>query len=345
MKQGFEVRFLNCAGVARQVRALRRLIKLEQPDVIQTALYEADIAGRLAALGSHTPVVGSLVTLAYTPVRFKDPYLNVTKYRMVKAIDSWTARHLTTHFHAVSQAAKAAAVTNMRIPPERITVVERGRDCNDLGQPGLEKKSRARNLLGLSPDEEVLVNVGRHVWAKGQSYLLEAVQQLITKRHRLVLLVAGPSGSITSELERLRNKAGLNGHVRFLGHRDDVPDILAAADLFVFPSLYEGLPGAVIEAMALGLPIVASDIAAVREVVEKDRNALLVKPASATELAAAIETLLAERRRAAAFGQRSRELFEARFTLELSAVRMVDFYHRMATMRAGSLLKAKKSIG
>ena len=107
------------------------------------------------------------------------------------------------------------------------------------------------------------------MYAKGQRYLLEAMEILVPTRPRLVLLVAGRLGDMSRELERLRDRPGLRGQVHLLGHPDDVPEILAAADLFVFPSLYEGLPGAVIEAMALGLPVIASRIEPVREIVEE----------------------------------------------------------------------------
>jgi glycosyltransferase involved in cell wall biosynthesis len=92
------------------------------------------------------------------------------------------------------------------------------------------------------------------------------------------------------------------------------------------------LPGAVIEAMALGLPIVASDIDPVRETVEEGRNALLVKPASPTELASAIERLLEDRLTAQTFGRRGREIFDERFTLEQSMARLLTFYRQVVSL-------------
>ncbi|MEZ4617182.1 MAG: glycosyltransferase family 4 protein [Caldilineaceae bacterium] len=111
---------------------------------------------------------------------------------------------------------------------------------------------------------------------------------------------------------------------------DDIPNVMAAADLFVFPSLYEGLGTSLIEAMALGLPIVASKIPAIEEVVEVGKNALLVQPESSDELCATIDTLLSDSQRLTAFSRRSREIFESRFTLEKSASRMVELYQRLS---------------
>ncbi|NUM72944.1 glycosyltransferase family 4 protein [candidate division KSB1 bacterium] len=254
--------------------------------------------------------------------------------------DAWTSRNLTTHFHAVSQAAKAAAVNDLRVSAERITVVERGRDTTRLGQPSLERRKQARLRLGLQPDDQVMVNVGRQDYQKAQKYLLEAMAKLAEKRLMLVLLVAGRSGNVSPDLVKLKAQLHLDGQVRFLGHREDIPEILAAADLFVFPSLFEGLPGAVIEAMALGLPIVASDIAPVREVVEENRNAILVAPASSSELAKAVATLLDDRDKATAFGRRSREIFETRFTLQHSTIRMIELYHQVAAFKNGKHIVA-----
>jgi glycosyltransferase involved in cell wall biosynthesis len=248
-------------------------------------------------------------------------------------VDLLTSRCLTTHFHAVSQAAKDSATTSLRIPAERITVVERGRNPGRLGQSGLERRWKSRQQLGLAAEDEVIVNLGRHEYQKGQKYLLEAAATLSFAHPRLILLMAGRQGNLTNELEKFKDHLGLNGQVRFLGHRQDVAEILAAADLFVFPSLYEGLPGAVIEAMALGLPIVASDIPPVREVVEENRNALLVAPASSAELAKAIATLFDDRDKALAYGRHSRKIFETRFTLQHSAARMIELYQKVAALK------------
>jgi glycosyltransferase involved in cell wall biosynthesis len=138
---------------------------------------------------------------------------------------------------------------------------------------------------------------------------------------------------MSADLERLHRALRLGPQVRFLGHRTDIPEILAAADLFVFPSLYEGLPGAVMEAMALGLPIIASNIDAVREVVQEGCNATLVSPASTADLASAIEALLRDRERARRFGQCSRHIFEERFTLERSMAPEVQLFHEVLTLQ------------
>ena len=108
--QGADLRFLPERGVTRRVVALRRLIQSESPDVIHTALFESDVLGRLASIGHNAVVVSSLVNTPYDPIRLENNDINPVKLWVVHMIDAWTARYLTTHFHAVSPAVKEAAV-------------------------------------------------------------------------------------------------------------------------------------------------------------------------------------------------------------------------------------------
>lgn len=326
VRGGADVRFIGARGAWSRSRAIRKVIAEEAPDIVHTTLYEADVAGRLAAIGHKATVVTSLVNTPYTPLRRLDPNIRPWRLRVVQAIDASTARHLTNHFHAITGAVKEWAVTALRLDPDRITVIERGRDPIRLGAPSSERRDRSRKALGLDPDDRVLLSVGRQEYQKGQRYLLEAMRLLSTDHAPVKLLVAGREGHATSELRGLAS--GLPS-VRFLGHRDDLPEILAAADVFVFPSLYEGLGGSLIEAMALGLPIVASELPAVREVLREGENALLVEPASPSAIASSIDRLAGDPALSERFGKRSREIFLERFTLERSAARMIELYERL----------------
>jgi glycosyltransferase involved in cell wall biosynthesis len=108
-----------------------------------------------------------------------------------------------------------------------------------------------------------------------------------------------------------------------------VPDVLAASDVFAFPSLYEGFPGAVIEAMALGLPVIASRLPTLREVVEEDGSGLLVPARSPERLADAMGRVLDDPDAERQLGRRGRELFLTRLTAEQSHRRMIDLYERL----------------
>jgi len=339
--QGADLRFLPEQGVIRRIAALRRLIQMERPDVVHTALFESDVVGRLASIGQQTVVVSSLVNTPYDRIRLQNRDVSAVKLWAVRVIDGWTARCFTTHFHAVTEATKNAAVSELGLTPEHITVIARGR-TDLMGPPDAERTRKARLKFGVKDSDEVIVTTGRQEYQKGQRFLLEAMGEIARRRPHAVLLVAGRKGRQSPILEETQQRLALDGRVRLLGHRDDVPELLAASDVFVFPSLYEGLGGSLIEAMAQGLPIVASRIPAIEEVVEEGQNALLVERASVAPLAEAITGLLADSKTARAFGRRSREIFEERFMLEKAASRMVAFYreitaHHPAAITAGAM--------
>lgn len=329
LAKGIDVRFLPPAGRLAQVHALQNMVREVAPDVVHTSIFEADVIGRLAA-GRSMPVLTSLVNTSYGTERSADPRLSLFKLRGVQLVDALTGHLLTTQFHAVTQAVKDAAVRGLRLAPARITVVPRGRDRARLGEPGAERRREVRARLGLADDIPVLVHVGRHEYQKGQGHLLDAASIVARAQPEAVWLMAGREGTVTAALAHQHNRSELGDRVRFLGHRDDVPDLLAAADVFVFPSVYEGLGGAIIEAMALGVPVVASDLPALREVTGNGASAVLVPPCRPGALATAVLELLADPERRAALDAAGRRRFEQYYTLERAVGGMVALFRATA---------------
>lgn len=320
---GYDVRLLDGSNRLGKIRSLRRLIQVEQPDLVYTSLFDADLAGRIAAVGLDVPVMSNLANTAYDPARLADPNVDGRRLRIVQLVDGWTSRHLTDHFHAVSRAVKDSTVETLKVDPDRITVVKRGRDAERLGRRTPDRRAASRAMLGVDEAAEVVVTVGRQEYQKGHRFLVEAFAKVVADRPHARLFVAGREGHASPALAELVGRLGLGETVTMLGHRADVPEVLAAADLFVFPSLYEGLGGALIEALALELPVVASDLPALREVVCEAENADLVPPGDAHALAAAIVGLLADDERRTRYGHRSRELFDAEFHVEDATEQMV----------------------
>jgi glycosyltransferase involved in cell wall biosynthesis len=331
LASGVDVRFLGAHRLVNRALAVRRIIRQERPDIVHTSIFEANLAGRLGSAAMSPVVLSSLVNTPYIPTRRRDP--NVSRFGMTTAhvADGWTARHLCDHFHALTHAVKDWAVGSLRLDPASITVVERGRDPRRLGEPSVARRRESRRALGLTDETRVILNVGRQEYQKGQRFLLEAMPAVRSRDPRAVLLIAGRKGNASDDLQALKQQLGIDDEtVRFLGHHEDIPSLLAAADVFAFPSLFEGLGGALIEAMALGLPVIASDVPAVAEVVEAGRSGLLVPPASATDLAAAIGEVLGDDGMAREFGARGREIFIDRFTLSRSTARMIELYRTLA---------------
>lgn len=329
-----DVRVLSGRSRFQQVRALRRIIRDERIDLVHTSLFEADVFGRTATAGTGVAVVTSLVNMPYEPSRLvHDRNVDPLKLSMVRWLEAATGALFADHFHAITHAVKDAAVRYFRIAPSRITVVYRGRDDKRLGRRDPERRSKMRRLLGVADDTPVILNVGRQEFQKGQRFLIEAFHHVLEKRPHAVLLIAGRRGNATKDLEAAAAEPSLHGRVRFLGHRYDIPDLMAAADVFALPSLWEGLGGVLIEAMALELPIVASDIESIREATENGNVAALVKPQDPIALAEAICRLMGDGKALGQLTRNGRRLYESRYTLEQSVQGMLAIFKRTLEVR------------
>lgn len=308
---------------------LRRAIARMRPDIVHTTIFDADVLGRVAAVGFPCKVVSSLVN-TFGSVRLADPTVSQRKLAAARLVNTVTARHLTDHFHAISGAVRESAVLHLGIDPARVTVVERGRDLARLGETSPDRRRSVRRSLGLREDAEVVLNVGRQEPQKGHVHLLDAIAKLAVTRPRLVLVQAGREGKATANLRRIAEGYGIEERTVFLGHRGDIGGLLAAADVFAFPSIYEGLGGSVLEAMAMRVPVVVSDVPALVDVVECGRGATVVPVGDAAGLATAIDEVFAFPGRAASRVDEAHRIFQRRFTLERSASGMVDLYHKVA---------------
>ncbi len=326
--QGVRVHSLaGRGGRAGTVARARRLIRDRGPDLVHTTLAEANIAGRTAAALARVPVVSSLVNVQYDPDRQFNPSVRTWKLRIVKAADRFTARRVA-RFHAITRHVADEMASRLGIPPERIEVIPRGRDASLLGANTADRRQAARAELGVGTEDALVLAVARHEYQKGLDVLLESMALLRVSVPHARLVVAGRSGSQTAELTRLVRDHGLVDHVRFLGPRDDVPDLLVAADVFVLPSRWEGLGSVLLEAMALRAPIVVSDLPPVREILPGPTYATFVPPGDAAAFASALTAALAHPAEAAARAGRAHARFHEHFTVEKVGAAMVVFYHR-----------------
>lgn len=329
IETGVDYRVLPRGGIFKQSLALRNILQGERPDLVYTSLFDADMTGRLASWGLGATVVGNLANTTYEPARLEDPNINRIKLEIVRLIDGFTARHMTDHFHAVSQAVKDSAVEHLAIDPDDITVVYRGRDATPFDRTDDRSFQDTRRSLGVPADAELVVTVGRQEYQKGHEGLISSFAGVVRSRPAAYLLIVGREGAATERTKERVETLDLEESVGFAGHRTDIPYILSASDLFVFPSLYEGLGGALIEAMAESMPIVASDLAALREVVEDGGNGLLVPPGDTVALESAISDLLGDPARRDAFARRSREIFDQKFRLEDANARLMELLRRL----------------
>jgi glycosyltransferase involved in cell wall biosynthesis len=327
-------RLTGPGGRAGWVRRAWRLIGQRRPDLVHTTLFEADLAGRVAATLCRVPVVTSLVNVAYGPEQYAClGAVAAAKLRAAQLADGLTARPVV-RFHAISAHVADVMARRLHLSGERIEVVPRGRDERDLGARDPDRRARARARLGLAAGTPLVLAAARHEHQKGLDVLLEAVPAVLQRIPAAQVAVAGRTGNQTPLLRSVCSRLGLDRTVRFLGARNDLPELLCAADVFVLPSRWEGLGSVLLEAMALEAPIVASDLPAVREVMGDGTTARLAPPCDPSALADAILATLADGVDTASRARSARDRFLANYTVDRIAERMVAFYdHALSAAR------------
>lgn len=289
-------------GFREAISQILALLKTVKPDLLHTTLFRADIAGRIAGKLAGVPVISSFVNESYHPTRWQSLSLaGRFKLKGVQEMDRLTARW-TNHFMAVSEATRMANCQALNIDPEQVSVIYRGRDPELFLEVSQYQIDKLRIELVLPANGLVLLNVARLLNRKGQAELIQAMPLVLKEFPMARLLIAG-EGHDRSKLEATIQSLNLNGVVQLLGTRADIPQLLHLADIFVFPSHYEGYPGALIEAMFAARPIVASDIPVHRETISHGETGLLAPLQSSKLLAQCIIQLLQDRESARKMGQ------------------------------------------
>jgi glycosyltransferase involved in cell wall biosynthesis len=299
----------------RDLRAffsLRRWLRRERFDLVHTHSTKAGLLGRLAARYAGVP--GVLFTAhgwAFTEGRA------YWVRRLLARVERYAARR-TSKIICVSEHDRELALRFRVADPQQLVVIHNGIDPG----PFREADGKAvRAEWGIDRDEPLITFVGRLAAQKDPLTLLEAVRRLSGGR---VLLVGG--GPLRSRVRAFLRQHGLEDRVVLTGEQTNIPEILAASDIFVLPSRWEGLPLTVIEAMLAGLPVVAGRVGGVPELVEEGVTGLLVPPGDPTRLAEALQRLLDGADLRHRMGDAARRRALRRFTLESMLRKYRDVY-------------------
>lgn len=269
----------------RALRALRSAIRDFRPDVVHTHSSKAGVLGRLAAhLEGGATVVHTIHGWGFTPLQSLPA--RAAFYAMERLASRWT-----DHFIAVSRVNRQHGLELGLFDAGRCSVIRAGIEIDRFRRAVDDGRTRRR--LELPDGAPIVVQVGNFKPQKAPLDFVRMAARVASDRPDVRFVMVG-DGPLRAEAEALARALGVDTRLRFAGWWDDVPGLLAASTLAVLSSRHEGLPCAVVEALAVGVPVVATAVDGVPEIVHSGRNGLLVPPGNVPALAVAVGRLLAD---------------------------------------------------
>lgn len=296
---------------------LTKLMREKNIHVLRTHKYRAGFYGRIAACLANVPVIISSEHNTY----------HEKEMRFSRRITNRLLFSVTDAYVGVSDAIRQDLIRYDRLPPERVLVIRNGVDLERF-EPEI-RHSDFRTELGIPQETLMLVSIGRLAENKGYEYLLESISMLQPSIGRDMRLVIVGEGSHHETIARSIRKRGLEGKVILAGQRMDMPDILAASDIFVMSSIEEGLPNAMLEAMSMARPIVATRVGGIPEVLHDPEHGRIVPPMNPKALADAIRDVALQPERARAMGRAARDYVLANLSIQATASKWESLYQTL----------------
>ncbi len=287
------------------------IVKSIRAQLMHTQGYFADIIGAVVSRLLQLPHVSTCHGFVATDRRLK--LYNSLDYMALKSCD---------RIIAVSEDIRHA-LTGNGIDAKRIAVIP-----NSVGNGAQRDRSEIRQALGLAKEGAIIGYAGRLSPEKGVNFLLQAAQILKNSRRAFSVVIAG-EGSERDALQRMAEEKDLEETIIFTGFQEDVEPWLKASDIFVLPSLTEGTPMALLEAMSLGLPVIASAVGGVPDIIENGVNGILVRPADCAGLAEALAELLDNPWRARKIGEAAAKSIKERYNIDAWR-REIEAQYRLA---------------
>lgn len=300
---------------------LWRVLRREKVNIIETFTPDSNLLGLVVA------------RLAGVPVRI------ATHHGVIEGRSRWLMRlhgwlinlGFANLLVAVSERVQQIAIEEDGIKPEKVEVILNGIEPLKPALPSSEIRKHLQSELQIPPFQFIVLAVGRVTAQKGQIYLLRAIPDILEYFPDTVFLIAG-DGPLRKHLLAEAVKMGIDQHIHFLGTRSDIPDLLSAADLFVMPSLSEGMPIALLEAMDMSVPIVVSNLEQISAFVTHKQHGLLVEPKDVRALANSIVLMLDDKPLREKLGSAGQALVQDRYTVD----RMCQQYEQLFIRESGA---------
>jgi glycosyltransferase involved in cell wall biosynthesis len=302
------------------------LIRRYKPHIVHTHTSKAGALGRVAAWLASVP---ALIHKPHGHVFYGhfSPGLSRLFLLLEKLLGG-----ITDHVIALSPMEARDYLSLRVLTVDKVSIIHSGVDVHRFIE-GAKHRTRKRKELGIPADSLVVGYVGWLIPIKGVTYLLDAMAEVVQRHPNSLLLLVGKGDEKGEEEIKLKEQVenlGLDDNVRFLGWRPDVDKIMGCFDIFVLPSLNEGMGRVLVEAMSAGLPIVASRVGGIPDLVKHGENGLLVPPANAGALEQAISNLLSDKERRKRMGETGKTMCRP-----YSVEAMVDKIHKLYSRLLG----------
>jgi glycosyltransferase involved in cell wall biosynthesis len=294
-------------GTWTTLRSLASHLNLHRPDIVHSHRYKEHILCAFAAKLSHN----SLMVQTYHGLEEHLHGWAEVKMGAYTTLSTVVGKVAAQRFVGVSQ--EITAILRRRYAPGKVRCIRNGVDLTRV--KAIKSGADLRDRLSIASGEFVIGAVGRLTPVKGIEYLIRAVAKNRGPQKRKLVIVG--DGPLRPALERLAREVGVAGNVLFMGARNDVYDLMAAFDVLALPSLHEGIPMVVLEAMAMAVPIIASRVGGIPEILDDGQEALLVQARDVDVLADAIETVANDE----VLRNRLRKAARARVESQFSAVK------------------------
>ena len=231
-----------------------------------------------------------------------------------------------SHMVSVSKELRSFISEKVGISPERIQTIYNGIDLKKYTCH--KPNGEIRLQLRLNGKCKVITTVGNLYPVKGHIYLLKAIPEVIRRYPDVVFLFAG-RGDEENNLKQAASELGVSDNIRFLGFRSDIPELLSLTDIFVLPSLAESLPLSVLEALAMGIPSIVTNVGGNSEIIENNTTGFIVPPADSKSIAEKILILLQDEKQVASFRKKARDIIGKTFSLETMVNQYDSLYNRV----------------
>ena len=313
VKEGIDVKILHISTSRNplSIHKLYKLLKSRKFDIIHTHAYSAGTIGRISAFLAGVPVI---ISHNHSVYDYYNKY-----YHFVE----WLLCLITDKIICVSDIVRKFTNETQRINANKLITIHNGIDsvCSVTGK----EASDIRKELGIPHNHSIICTIAHMEEHKGIKYLLESASLLLQSRNDISFLLVG-EGALKEELKRLSTDLKIEKNVIFTGERSNIPEILSLTDIFVLPSLREGLGLAILEAMACGKPVIATNVGGVPEIVKDGVTGILVSPKDPEALHTAMKELLDDKEMQKKMGANGKKVCNEKFNSKVMVGQIENLY-------------------